>query len=143
MKKKNMLVVGAVVIAAAGVLIFDSIQSFASTTVEEEAKQSAVKYLDAVGGQNAEEAVKYVEDIRFPDPASLLLAYKEMNVNSPVKDINIISMNKKDSKHVDITIEFMNEFGEKESAVLPMVKDDAGWKVVFTEITEKPAKIKK
>ncbi|ARU61534.1 hypothetical protein CBW65_11325 [Tumebacillus avium] len=140
MKKKNLFVAGAAVIAVAGALTFGSIQTFASATAEEEAKQIAVKYLDAVEDRNAEEAVKYVEDVRFPDEASLLAAYKQMNESSPVTNIAITDIKKKNSKHVDITIEYVTSEGEKDSSVLPMVKEDAGWKVVYSEIKEKPAK---
>lgn len=136
MKKSTAVFATLIALGVAGGMYFGVSKSEASATPEQEAKQAAITYLNALENRNVDEATKYVKDVRFPTPEALVEAYKSMFQSDPVTDYKIHSVKATDATHAVMDLEYISkELGNQRSDV-KLQKFDDGWKVVFDQIRQ-------
>lgn len=140
MNKKNVVLTSLIALGVAGGLYFGVSKSEASATPEQEAKQAMTVYLDAVESGNAEEAAKYVKDVRFKDYTDTVANYKEMSKSDPVTNYKIHAVKASDATHAVADLEFTTQEQGNQRYEVKLQKYDEGWKVIFDEIKHIKAK---
>lgn len=134
MKKQKLIFTTAAAMALVGALTFGAIQSQASATVEQEAKQVMTHYLDAVVANNAQDAVKYVVDSRYKDTSAAIDGYQETMSSDPVYRYKIVSVTPTSSTKATVTVAFSSKNAGDSQVELSAEKYGQEWKVVLDKV---------
>lgn len=134
MKKKTALLATLIAMGVAGALYFGVSKSEASATPEQEAKQTATMYLEALENGNAEVAAKLVKDVRFKSYEETVSVYKLIHQNDPLTNFKVHSVKALDATHAVVDMEFTTKEVGKTRETFKMEKDQQGWKLVLDEI---------
>ena len=142
MKKKSLLLTCAALAIAVSVG-FGVSQTNASATAEQESRQVATQYLNALNDGNAAEAAKYVEDYRYNTQTELVEGYKELLMSDPVSNAKVLSVSAQGGNRATVTIGLSSQNAEYVEQTLTVEKKDGVWKVLIEQTPMVKAKYTK
>lgn len=129
MKRKTVILFCAATVLSCG--LFASVNTYASTTAEEEAKNAVTQYLQSVQVGDVEGMMEYTKDLRFPDEAQKRDSYELLALDTDaVRDLEVLSLNTIDSANMLLRIKFTSKYSGPHELELPVIKENGHWKVV-------------
>lgn len=98
-------------------------------TKDEQVKNIVNNYLEAIETKNIAAAIKYADDLRFPDKDYQKEQYSIMFPDQHITDTKIVSLKKVSKSEFEATVEFIED-GNLAKHTFPIKQKEKEWKII-------------
>lgn len=132
MKRKGIIVTCAALVVA-GIAGYGISQTKASATTEQESREVATHYLNALNEGNASEAAKFVQDYRFNTQEEIVEGYNELLKTDPIANAKVISVSAEGGNRATVTVRLTSQNAGDMEQTLAVEKISGEWKVILDQ----------